>query len=99
MNYTPKQLSEICYFLAEYAAWLLGCGATCIRIEKNVRRMAHAFHVEMSIALMPSYVLVSVWQDSNLEIANHYSAIHKGGINFHIITPPFIHFKFRRLAD
>ncbi len=86
MNYTPKQLSEICYFLAEYAAWLLGCGATCIRIEKNVRRMAHAFHVEMSIALMPSYVLVSVWQDSNLEIANHYSAIHKGGINFHIIT-------------
>ena len=32
---TPK---DACIFLSDYAAWLLGCGATCIRIEKNVKR-------------------------------------------------------------
>ena len=26
---TPK---DACIFLSDYAAWLLGCGATCIRI-------------------------------------------------------------------
>ncbi len=34
---TPRQL---CDFLAEYASCLFGSGATCIRLEKNVTRMA-----------------------------------------------------------
>ena len=34
---------QICMFLSDYAAWLLGCGATCIRLEKNVNRIAHTF--------------------------------------------------------
>lgn len=80
------QLSEIGYFLADYAAWLLGSGATCIRIEKNVRRMAQAFNVHLSLALMPSYVLVSVWQSSQQEAVNHHCAIHKGAISFYVIT-------------
>ena len=43
-------------FLGEYAAWLLGCGATCIRIEKNINRMARAFGVDAGVTIMPRHV-------------------------------------------
>lgn len=43
-------------FLGEYAAWLLGCGATCIRIEKNINRMARAFGVDAGVAIMPRHI-------------------------------------------
>ena len=56
------QLRPAAEFLAEYAAWLLGCGATCIRIEKNTRRMAERFGVEFDISIMPTPVVVSVEQ-------------------------------------
>ena len=38
-------------FLAEYTAWLWGCGATAIRIEKNVWRMAEAFGLERTVVI------------------------------------------------
>lgn len=47
-------------FLADYCAWLLGCGATCIRIEKNARRMARAFGFEADLCIMPAHVHVAV---------------------------------------
>lgn len=50
-------------FLADYASLLLGCGATCIRIEKNTRRMAGAFGVGFDIAITPTHVYVSVWSN------------------------------------
>lgn len=58
---THDQLKEKCRFLANYAAELLGCGATCIRIEKNVRRMAQTFGVNVEMTLLPSHVIVVVW--------------------------------------
>lgn len=51
-------------FLAEYASVLSGCGATCIRIEKNTRRLADAFRVGFDISIMPTHVYVSVWFDN-----------------------------------
>ena len=54
-------LKETAAFLAEYASLLLGCGSTCIRIEKNTRRMAEAFGVNIDIFIMPAQVTVSVW--------------------------------------
>ncbi len=51
----------IASFLAEYAALLLGCGSTCIRIEKNTKRIAEAFEVNLDIFIMPAHVSVSVW--------------------------------------
>lgn len=43
-------------FLGDCAAWLLGCGATCIRIEKNITRMASAFGLDVGITIMPRHV-------------------------------------------
>lgn len=55
------QADELTAFLADYASCLLGCGATCIRIEKNVRRIARRFGTDAEITVMPSHVEVSEW--------------------------------------
>ncbi|MDE6468993.1 MAG: threonine/serine exporter family protein [Muribaculaceae bacterium] len=43
-------------FLADYATALLACGATCIRIEKNVSRIAARYGVTTELTVMPSHV-------------------------------------------
>ena len=47
-------------FLAEYTSWLWGSGATCIRIEKNVGRMAHALGLDADVEIMPGHVQVAL---------------------------------------
>lgn len=51
---------EIGRFLSEYAACLLGCGATCVRLEKNVGRMADAWQVDVSMTIMPRHIHLTV---------------------------------------
>ena len=48
-NNNPVDVRDAYVFLAEYAAWLLGCGATCIRITKNVIRIAEAWNLKTEI--------------------------------------------------
>lgn len=47
-------------FLAEYSAQMWECGATCIRIEKNVGRISMALHVNCELTIMPNYVMVNI---------------------------------------
>lgn len=73
-------------FIAEYASWMQGCGATCIRIQKNVKRIADHFGITAGITIMPTYVEVI---NGNPVINNNYPeiAIRKiqpCGINFTI---------------
>ena len=42
-------LSVYAEFFAKYASYMLGCGATCIRISKNLRRMGENYHVYLGI--------------------------------------------------
>lgn len=53
--------SEFTGFLADYAAAMLGCGATCVRIEKNVGRIAARFGIGADITVMPAHVQISTW--------------------------------------
>ncbi len=77
---------EVAIFLVDYSTWLLGCGATCIRIEKNVQRMAEAFDMEYDMVIMPSNVQISV---RNHDYTDSFSLVgrkHKTGISFNINT-------------
>lgn len=56
---------EVGAFLADYASWLMGCGATCIRIEKNVARIARAYGKRVEITVMPRHIQLSVFDDGN----------------------------------
>ena len=77
---------EICNFLANYASWMLGCGATCIRIVKNVERMAGAFGINCEVTIMPSHILLSMWNADHSESYTTTCNIHKCGISFNINT-------------
>ena len=77
---------DACVFLADYAAWLLGCGATCIRIEKNVSRMSDSFGLTSEISIMPSHVILTVWDQEHAESYTAMNRIHRCGISFHINT-------------
>lgn len=57
---THERLKETCTLLATYAARLLACGATCIRVEKNVGRMAAAWDVTAELSLLPAAVSLTV---------------------------------------
>lgn len=79
-------VKDACIFLSDYAAWLLGCGATCIRIEKNVRRMSEAFNIDSEMTIMPSHIHLSVWNKEHTNSFNTIKRINKCGINFNINT-------------
>ena len=79
-------VQQVCIFLSEYASWLLGCGATCIRIEKNIQRMSEAFGVESDMAIMPSHIHLSVWNEEHSISYSTVRRIHKSGISFNINT-------------
>ena len=80
---TPK---EACIFLSEYAAWLLGCGATCIRIEKNVRRMAERWEMVSEMTILPSHIHITVWNHDRSHSYSNIVRLHHAGISFDINT-------------
>lgn len=75
---------DVAVFLADYAALLLGCGATCIRVEKNTRRMATAFGLGFDISIMPNHVQVSVWGKEVTESGVALRKTASCGISFNL---------------
>ncbi len=57
---TDVSSKELCLFLSQYAVRLLGCGATCIRLEKNVSRIAGRFGCKADFTIMPGHISMSV---------------------------------------
>ncbi|HAC42292.1 MAG TPA: threonine/serine exporter, partial [Paraprevotella xylaniphila] len=80
---TPK---DACIFLSDYAAWLLGCGATCIRIEKNVKRMADRWNMVSEMTILPSHIHMTVWNDDRSHSYSNIVRLHHTGISFDINT-------------
>ena len=79
-------LQETAAFLAEYASLQLGCGSTCIRIEKNTRRMAEAFGMDLGIFIMPDNVTVSVWKGDRALAETAQRETAHCGISFDLNT-------------
>lgn len=79
-------VQEACMFLSDYAAWLLGCGATCIRIEKNVARMAEVWQLEADLIILPSHVHVVVWNRERTRSFSNVERIRRSGISFDVNT-------------
>lgn len=85
-NTVHTTVKEVCVFLSEYASALLGCGATCIRIEKNVQRMADALGVDHSLMIMPTSVQITVWDKEHLHSYSNIQKIRKSATSFNINT-------------
>lgn len=77
---------DICLFLSEYAAALIAGGATCIRVEKNVKRMSEAFGVVTEMRIMPAHISMYVRNTQNTESFSNIVRVGKTGISFNINT-------------
>lgn len=80
---SERQIGE---FLADYTAWLWGCASTCIRIEKNVSRMAKAFGVEAEVTLMPRHIQLALGDETSPCRMVIVRKTMKCGISFDINT-------------
>ncbi len=75
-----------CRFLGHYAAYMLGCGATCIRINKNIRRIAATIGMDAHIITLPHNIIVNL-SDGSDDHTYHYSCpIAKVPISYYINT-------------
>lgn len=78
---------EIGIFLSRYGSWLLGCGATCIRLEKNMKRIAAAYGKEVEVTIMPRHLHLAV---SNINDDNDQycsvTGVEKTPVSFNINT-------------
>lgn len=52
-------------FLSEYAVELFGSGCTCIRLEKNMRRIAESVGMEVAFSVLPRHLHISVSDGSD----------------------------------
>lgn len=72
-------------FLSDYAALLLRSGATCVRLEKNVQRIADAWGITCTITIMPRHIHLVV-TDSNGHCDTFITPTGKTLISYNLIT-------------
>ena len=77
---------ELCRFLSRYGAWLLGSGATCIRLEKNMKRIADAYGKEVELTVMPRHIHVTVYEPGRNDMTTAISSVQATAISFNINT-------------
>lgn len=74
-------------FLADYASWLWGGGATCIRTEKNTTRIAQALGMDVDLTIMPKHIELSTKEYAGQRSPTTVSRRPcRCGINFDINT-------------
>lgn len=79
-------LKEVCLFLSEYSAWLLGSGSTSIRLERNVHRMANALGCSAELTILPRHIHMTVSLPDKSECYTYIIATHPMPISFEINT-------------
>ena len=77
---------EVCLFLSDYAVTLLACGATCIRLEKNINRMACAFGKRMEVTIMPRHIHMTVCGNNDDDIFTSIATVKSAPISFSLNT-------------
>lgn len=77
---------EVCLFLTEYAVYLLGCGATCVRLEQNINRMAAEFGKKVETYIMPRHIHMTVWNPECDDLFTSISSVKAIPISYSLNT-------------
>lgn len=80
---TPQELT---LFLSRYSARLIGAGATCIRLEKNVGRIARACGMQAELYITPRHVHISVWEKGATTVNTSIATVNHPCISFNLNT-------------
>lgn len=79
-------INDLSLFLSRYSAWLLGSGATSIRLEKNVCRIANAYGKEAELFIMPRHIHLSIWERGKTDVTTSIAAVNHTAISFNLNT-------------
>ncbi len=82
-GHTPA-LEEMGAFLAEYSSWIFSSGSTCIRLEKNVRRIAAVFGMSVELSIFPRHIHLTVSSDGGRHVFTSIAAILDRPVSFAI---------------
>ena len=77
---------ELCCFLAEYGAHLLGCGAACIRLDRNISRIAAAYGMKAEMTIMPHHIHLTVRCQGSGEMFTAIATVPHVPISFNVNT-------------
>lgn len=83
---TAPSARELCCFLAEYGARLLGCGAACIRLDRNVSRIAAAYGMKAEMTIMPHHIHLTVRHPADSEMFTAIATVPPVPISFNVNT-------------
>ena len=79
-------ITSTCRFFAEYASYMLGCGATCMRIDRNMDRMARRIDATVDMTILPSHILITLTDRTTGESAHHTCGIARIPVNYDMNT-------------
>lgn len=77
---------EMGIFLANYSASLLASGATCIRLDKNVNRIAAVYDMEVDMTIMPRHIHLTVVDKYSSEVMTSIATVPASSISFSVNT-------------
>lgn len=86
MNPIHDNLKDIAIFISDYAVTLLACGATTMRIEKNIERIAESYNTDVEITIFPLHVMLTVWDKEHSHSYTNSVKIKNIGLNFTLNT-------------
>lgn len=75
---------ELCGFLGDYASLLFASGSTCIRLEKNVKRIAGAWGMTAEMSVFPRHIHLTVSSPDGLRQRTKVVAAPDGPVSFSI---------------
>lgn len=79
-------LEDRCRMLLDYSVALFAAGATCIRIETNMGRMAEALGVKDELTIMPRHIHLTLCDMVTGEYITRIATIPHTAINFDVNT-------------
>lgn len=81
-----ESTQELASFLSLYSAALLGAGATCIRLEKNIRRIADAYGRNIEMSIMPRHIHLSLWKTGEQDMVTAIASMRCTPVSFKLNT-------------
>lgn len=79
---SPPGVKEMCAFLSEYAVLLFGSGATCIRMDKNIHRMASSQGMKAEFSILPHHIHLTVSEPGSADTFTAIASIRSTSISF-----------------
>lgn len=80
------RIRDAALFFRDYAGAIYAAGATTIRIEQNLERMARAWNVDADFSILPTALTLTVWDKEGGESFTVTGRVPADKINFSTVT-------------